>query len=141
MGFGKDSTPGKQLALRRQAINRSGIFGFGHFRFPQLFCWQHVSQAQQRNAFHLLAGCVKFRVAVTVDNRTCALRVIAGSEEAQRVEYRVGAADANPYLILAAALASGLAGIEQGWETEPKVTGNAYDQSFPAHMQLPVTLW
>ncbi|MBL1276320.1 MAG: hypothetical protein COB30_009535 [Ectothiorhodospiraceae bacterium] len=76
-----------------------------------------------------------------VDNRTCALRVIAGSEEAQRVEYRVGAADANPYLILAAALASGLAGIEQGWETEPKVTGNAYDQSFPAHMQLPVTLW
>src|SRR5688572_14066436 len=33
-----------------------------------------------------------------VENRTCALRVIPGSEKAQRVEYRIAAADANPYL-------------------------------------------
>ena len=47
-----------------------------------------------------------------VENRTCALRVIPGSAKSQRVEYRVAAADANPYIILAAALASGLHGIE-----------------------------
>lgn len=76
-----------------------------------------------------------------VDNRTCALRVIAGSEQAQRVEYRVGAADANPYLILAAALASGLWGIEQGLQPEARVEGNAYDQQFPEHLQFPSTLW
>jgi len=76
-----------------------------------------------------------------VDNRTCALRVITGSPLAQRVEYRVGAADANPYLILAAALASGLAGIEQGLEPEPPVEGNAYDQQFPPHLHFPATLW
>ena len=47
---------------------------------------------------------------VGVENRTCALRIIPGSAKSQRVEYRVAAADANPYVILAAALASGLCG-------------------------------
>lgn len=76
-----------------------------------------------------------------VDNRTCALRVIPGSEKSQRVEYRVAAADANPYIILAAALCSGLYGIEKGLEPEAKVTGNAYDQTLPPHLKLPATLW
>ena len=48
-----------------------------------------------------------------------ALRVIPGSAKSQRVEYRVAAADANPYVILAAALASGLWGIENRIEPEP----------------------
>ena len=76
-----------------------------------------------------------------VDNRTCALRVIPGSEKSQRVEYRVGPADANPYLALAAALGSGLWGIENKVEPKPSVTGNAYDQTFPAEQQLSRTLW
>ena len=76
-----------------------------------------------------------------VENRTCALRVIPGSEASQRVEYRVGAADANPYIILAAALASGLAGIEQALEPAPKIEGNAYDQPVAAALQLPENLW
>lgn len=76
-----------------------------------------------------------------VDNRTCALRVITGSKQAQRAEYRVGAADANPYLILAAALASGLWGIEQKLEPETRVEGNAYEQQFPQHLHFPSTLW
>ncbi|GAB4239433.1 MAG: glutamine synthetase [Methyloligellaceae bacterium] len=76
-----------------------------------------------------------------VDNRTCALRVIGGSEKAQRVEYRVAPADANPYLALAAALGSGLWGIENRIEPAPPVQGNAYDQKFPARLKLPATLW
>lgn len=76
-----------------------------------------------------------------IENRTCALRVIPGSASSQRVEYRVAAADANPYIILAAALASGLAGIEENLEPDKKVVGNAYEQSFPAERQLPTTLW
>jgi glutamine synthetase len=79
--------------------------------------------------------------AWSVDNRTCALRVIAGSAKSQRVEYRVAAADANPYVILAAALASGLWGIENKVEPEPVVEGNAYEKKFPAHLALPRTLW
>ena len=79
--------------------------------------------------------------AWSVDNRTCALRVIQGGAKSQRVEYRVAAADANPYIILSAALASGLWGIENKVEPEPVVEGNAYDMKFPEALALPRTLW
>jgi len=79
--------------------------------------------------------------AWSVDNRTCALRVIQGGPKSQRVEYRVAAADANPYIILSAALASGLWGIENKVEPEPVVEGNAYDKQFPEALALPRTLW
>lgn len=75
-----------------------------------------------------------------VENRTCALRVIPGSPASQRVEYRVAAADINPYLALAAAIGSGLWGIEQRIEPEPAVVGNAYDRRFPARLALPASL-
>ena len=76
-----------------------------------------------------------------VENRTCALRVIPGSAKSQRSEYRVAAADANPYLALSAALASGLWGIENKVEPTAPVVGNAYDQTFPRRLALPRTLW
>ncbi|MDH5543984.1 MAG: glutamine synthetase [Gammaproteobacteria bacterium] len=76
-----------------------------------------------------------------VENRTCALRVIPGSETSQRVEYRVAAADANPYIILSAALASGLYGIERRIEPQAMVEGNAYDQHFDDKLRLPANLW
>lgn len=76
-----------------------------------------------------------------VDNRTTALRVIPGSDKSQRVEHRLGAADANPYLALAAALGAGLYGIENKLEPEPPVEGNAYDQTHADHLSLPKTLW
>jgi glutamine synthetase len=76
-----------------------------------------------------------------IENRTCALRVIPGSAKSQRVEYRVAAADANPYVILAAALASGVAGVEQQIEPDAPVEGNAYDRRFPKRLALPRSLW
>jgi len=45
--------------------------------------------------------------SVGIDNRTCAVRIIPGSEKSQRLEYRIAAADANPYVILSAVIASG----------------------------------
>jgi len=76
-----------------------------------------------------------------VENRTCALRVISGSEKAQRVEFRIAAADANPYIVLAAALAAGLHGIEKKIEPGKPIEGNAYAQKYPKSMNLPATLW
>ena len=64
-----------------------------------------------------------------VENRTTALRVIHGSDKSQRIEYRLGSADANPYLALAAAIGSGLYGIEHELEATSEVTGNAYEQT------------
>ena len=76
-----------------------------------------------------------------VENRTTALRVIPGSDKSQRVEYRLGSADANPYLSVAAALASGLEGIINEWEPEEQVKGNAYEQQHSPELALPSTLW
>lgn len=75
-----------------------------------------------------------------VENRTTALRVIPGSSKSQRVEYRLGSADANPYIALAAALGAGLYGIANQLEPLPMVTGNAYEQEHPAELALPATL-
>jgi glutamine synthetase len=75
-----------------------------------------------------------------VENRTCALRVIPGSAKSQRVEYRIAAADINPYIALAAAIGSGLWGIANRIEPSAPVEGNAYEQKFPAERALPRTL-
>ena len=61
-----------------------------------------------------------------VDNRTAAVRVVRGAS-ATRIELRVPGADANPYLVAAAALASGLYGIAEALPLElPALRGNAY---------------
>ncbi len=75
-----------------------------------------------------------------IENRTTALRVIPGSPKSTRVEFRVAAADANPYLALAAALGSGLWGIEKKLMPNEPVRGNAYDQKHAEKLALPRTL-
>ncbi len=70
------------------------------------------------------------------DNRTAGLRVPTSPPDARRVENRVGGADANPYLAIAASLACGYLGmVEQLSPTEP-LSGSAYDRPFG----LPTTL-
>ncbi|MBV6755484.1 glutamine synthetase family protein [Rhodococcus opacus] len=61
-----------------------------------------------------------------LDNRTVAIRSIPSAGPAARVENRIGGADANPYLVVAANLAAGLDGIEQNITLPPAVEGNAY---------------
>jgi glutamine synthetase len=46
------------------------------------------------------------------DNRSVAVRSLFGLGDASRIEYRTGSSDGNPYLIIAASIASGLFGIE-----------------------------
>jgi glutamine synthetase len=75
-----------------------------------------------------------------IENRTCALRVIQGGPASQRVEYRIAAADINPYLAIAAAIGSGLWGIEHKIEPDAPISGNAYARTPPAKRQLPRTL-
>jgi glutamine synthetase len=77
-----------------------------------------------------------------IDNRTAALRVVPGSAKSQRIEHRLAAADGNPYLVSAAALAAGLAGIEEKLDLEAPIVGNAYEvqDSLPEKRRLPPTL-
>ena len=59
-----------------------------------------------------------------LDNRTASFRVIAGSPKSTRLETRCPGADVNPYLAMAAVIAAGLHGVEQGLKlTTPPITG------------------
>ncbi|MGI9435506.1 MAG: glutamine synthetase family protein, partial [Geminicoccaceae bacterium] len=61
------------------------------------------------------------------NNRTVGIRIIEGSPKAVRVEKRDGSADCNPYLMIAADIAAGLEGIEQGLEPSAVTLGNGYE--------------
>ena len=64
-----------------------------------------------------------------LDNRTVALRVLAGGSRSCRLETRVIGSDANPYLAMAACLASGLYGIRKKLPlTQPATVGNGYKE-------------
>lgn len=64
------------------------------------------------------------------DNRTAGLRVPMSGPEARRVENRVGGADANGYLAIAASLACGYLGMKEGLKPTEPLTGSAYDLAF-----------
>lgn len=70
------------------------------------------------------------RVGWSRDNRTAGFRVV-GTGENLRIECRIPGADVNPYLVYAASLASGLAGIEQRLELPAELIGNAYAADAP----------
>ena len=65
------------------------------------------------------------RLAWSYDNRTAGFRVV-GDGQGLRIECRIGGADANPYLALAASLASGLDGIANKIEPPECFVGDVY---------------
>jgi glutamine synthetase len=65
------------------------------------------------------------RLAWSNDNRTAGFRVV-GDGPSLRIECRIPGADANPYLALAASLASGLDGIANKIEPPECFTGDVY---------------
>ena len=65
----------------------------------------------------------------SIDNRTAGFRVCGQGTKAVRVECRIGGADLNPYLAMAALLAAGLEGIERQMSLEPAIGGDLYEAS------------
>ena len=61
-----------------------------------------------------------------IDNRTTSLRVINTTPGKMRLENRIGGADVNPYVAIAASLGAGLRGAEQKLVLPPPSTGNSY---------------
>jgi len=64
-------------------------------------------------------------IAVGVDNRSCAFRLV-GDGPSFRVENRIPGADVNPYYAYAGTIAAGLAGIEAGLSAPQLHEGNAW---------------
>ncbi|WP_245879595.1 glutamine synthetase family protein [Zobellella endophytica] len=62
------------------------------------------------------------------NNRTVALRIPCGDDDARRIEYRVAGADANPYLVMAAILAGLLHGLDNTLPLPAPVVGNGLEQ-------------
>jgi glutamine synthetase len=77
------------------------------------------------------------RLAWSNDNRTAGFRVV-GDGPSLRIECRIPGADANPYLALAAALASGLDGIANKTEPPEVFVGDVY--AAKALPRVPYTL-
>ena len=72
-----------------------------------------------------------------IDNRTAAIRYIPGSNKSARIEHRVPGADINPYLAMAASLASGLYGIKNKIKLiTSEIKGNAYQSDKNEKLQI-----
>lgn len=110
----------------------------------QLYCLPHIAAmyAPTINSYKRLIEGAWAPTTVTwaVENRTTALRVINTSENYTRLETRIPGADTNPYLVMAAALASGLYGIKNKLTLDtPQTLGSGYAN--PENIKLPHNLF
>ena len=96
----------------------------------QLHCLPHILPmlAPTVNSFKRLVAGMWAPTTLTwaVDNRTVALRALPVGRNSCRLEMRVPGADTNPYLAMAACLASGLFGIENKFKLQAPTLGNGY---------------
>ncbi|MFD2163247.1 glutamine synthetase family protein [Paradesertivirga mongoliensis] len=110
----------------------------------QLHCLPHIlpMYAPTVNSYKRLVEGAWAPTTVTwgIENRTTAIRVINTSDKYTRIETRVPGSDTNPYLAMAAALASGLYGIKNKLSLDsPGTVGNAYANK--EHKNLPSNLF
>jgi glutamine synthetase len=121
---GKNAFPGNQQLGRAKVSDV-----FRHF----LGGWiKHVPEvmpfyAPTINSYkrYVDASWAPTRLAWSYDNRTAGFRVV-GEGQSLRIECRIAGADANPYLALAACLASGLDGIANKIEPPECFVGDVY---------------
>jgi glutamine synthetase len=114
-----------------------------HYIAGQLHCMSEVLPmfAPTVNSYKRLVEGAWAPTTLTwgVDNRTVALRVLCNGSKSSRLETRVIGSDVNPYLAMAAALASGLYGIVNKVELrQPPTKGNGYKDD--SNGRLPSTL-
>lgn len=105
-----------------------------HYLAGQLHCLPYILPmfAPTVNSYkrYVEGSWAATSVSWGVDNRTTALRVIQSDKETTRVENRVPGADTNPYLAMAASLASGLYGIKNRLTLDiPATDGNEYGRA------------
>jgi glutamine synthetase len=101
----------------------------------ELMCWYAPSiNSYRRTTSRDFAGN---GLTWGFDNRTVTTRVLTGEPLATRLEFRLPGADVNPYLALAALLASLMDGIDERRDPGPPSSGDAYAEG---NSDLPATL-
>jgi len=127
------------LSLWRDGVNAFvGDEQFGPVKCSSLFRWflggwiRHVPEvmvfyAPTVNSYkrYVEGSWAPTRIAWSHDNRTAGFRVV-GKGQSLRIECRIPGADCNPYLAIAAVLASGLNGIVQKVDPPPSIAGDLY---------------
>lgn len=110
----------------------------------QLYCLPYIlpMYAPTINSYKRLVEGAWAPTTLTwaIDNRTTALRVLPAGAASARLETRVVGSDSNPYLAMAACLASGLYGIKNKLKLKiPATIGNGYADK--KNGVLPRNLW
>ncbi|MBK5202424.1 MAG: glutamine synthetase [Prolixibacteraceae bacterium] len=113
-----------------EMIKKSSVFE--NYLAGQLFCLPEIlpMYAPTVNSYKRLTpgSWAPNTVSWGKENRTTAIRYIEGKNSGSHLELRVPGSDSNPYLSMAASLASGLYGIQHKLSLKiPETKGNAYD--------------
>ncbi|MFC5067216.1 glutamine synthetase family protein [Flaviflagellibacter deserti] len=133
--------PGSAMHIHQSVVDSEGqnIFSDEHGKpTPEFFNFIAGQQKYLPSVMCILAPYVNsyrrltkdatapINVAWGYDNRTTGLRVPPAGAEARRVENRVPSSDANPYLAIAASLACGYLGMQEGLQPTEPVEGSAH---------------
>ena len=138
--------PGSAMHIHQSIIDRrtgNNVFSDAEGRPSALF-FSHIAGLQKYlpaamalfcanvNSYRRLTRYLSAPINVHwgYDNRTAGLRVPMSDAQARRVENRVGGADANPYIAIAASLACGYLGMVEGAQPSDPIVGSAHDLPF-----------
>ncbi len=142
-----ENEPGSAMHIHQSLLDRRtglNVFAGKHADKPNRIFDQYLAGLQKYapaamaffgpnvNSYRRLAlgQVAPINVQWGYDNRTCGLRVPMDTPENTRVESRFAGSDANPYLAMAATLACGLLGIQEGLKATPPLTSSAQDMGF-----------
>ncbi|CAN5279810.1 glutamine synthetase [soil metagenome] len=116
---------------------------FKNYLAGQIYCLPYIlpMYAPNVNSYKRLVEGAWAPTTLTwaVDNRTVAFRVMHGSKTSTRLETRVVGSDTNPYLAIAACLASGLFGIKNNLQLQDPTIGSGHQDT--KNGILPENLW
>jgi len=120
-----------------EMIKKSSVFE--NYLAGQLFCLPEIlpMYAPTVNSYKRLTtgSWAPTTVSWGKENRTTAIRYIESGNSGSRLEIRVPGSDSNPYLAMAASLASGLYGIKHKLSLNiPETKGSAYDSKEIIHL-------
>jgi glutamine synthetase len=129
--WNKDKT--ENLFYNAEDVNKMSDL-HKHYLAGQLHCLPHIlpMYAPTINSYKRLVEGAWAPTTITwaVENRTTAFRVINSSPAYTRLETRIPGSDTNPYLAMAAALASGLYGVKNKLPLNiPATAGNGYQDT------------
>ena len=138
--------PGSAMHIHQSVVDKAtgaNVFSDAEGKPSQLF-FAHIAGLQKYlpAAMSLFAPNVNSYRRITrwnmapintqwgYDNRTAGLRVPVATAENRRIENRLGGADANSYLAIAASLACGYLGMIEGLKPTDPISGSAYELPF-----------